>query len=147
MIRQVKYNSLVEYNEDPTIMMQVGLFDQFSEKRDQLAARANSIDNMLNTIQTYPILTKDVEKILFDTAKGYAEIEVGSFDAENGLVNVTAKARDVELINQYIYRLQDQDIFSSVKYSGYTYNQDGTWSINVTCMFAEGVGREAKDEE
>ena len=147
MIRQVKYNRLIEYNEDPTIMMQVGLFDKFSEKRDALAARANSIDNMLNTIQTYPILTKDVEKILFDTAKGYAEIEIGSFDAENGLVNVTAKARDVELINQYIYRLQDQDIFSSVKYSGYTYNQDGTWSINVTCMFAEGVGREAKDEE
>lgn len=145
--RQIKYNVLVAYNEDPTVVMQSSLFDAFSAKRDALSAQANSIDNMLNTINTYPVLTKEVEKILFDTAKGYAEIEIGSFDAENGLVNVTAKAYDVELINQYIYRLEEQDIFSSVKYSGYNYNQDGTWSINVTCMFAEAVGREVEENE
>ncbi|MCR5849075.1 MAG: hypothetical protein K6G75_13300 [Lachnospiraceae bacterium] len=147
MTRQIKYNRLVEYNEDPMIVSQALMFDASSARRDTLASRANSIENVLNTIYTYPILTKKVEKILFDTAKGYADIEIGSFDAENGLVNVTASSKDVELINQYIYRLQDQEIFNSVKYTGYNYNQDGTWSINVTCTFAESVGREGVNNE
>ena len=147
MTRQIKYNALVEYNEDPLINSQAMMFDAVASRRDMLASRANSIENILNTINTYPILTKDVEKILFETAKGYADIEIGSFDAENGLVNVTAKARDGERINQYIYRLQEQEIFNSVKYTGYNYNQDGTWSINVTCTFAESVGREVEADE
>ena len=63
------------------------------------------------------------------------------------MVNVTAKARDVDRINQYIYRLEEQEIFNSVKYTGYNYNQDGTWSINVTCTFAESVGREVENDE
>ena len=147
MSRQIKYNILEKYNEDPVVTSQAMMFDAVSLRRDELASRANSIENVLNTINTYPILTKDVEKILFDTAKGYADIEIGSFDADNGLVNVTAKAKDVERINQYIFRLQEQDIFNSVKYTGYNYNQDGTWSINVTCTFAEGVGREGDSDE
>ncbi len=142
MTRQIKYDALTEYNEDPLVVSQSQMFDAVSARRDTLASRANSIKNVLDTINTYPVLTKDVEKILKDTAKGYADIEIGSFDAENGLVNVTAKAKDVEKINQYIFRLEEQDIFNSVKYTGYNYNQDGTWSINVTCTFAQSVGRE-----
>ena len=147
MSRQIKYDALVEYNENPAIVSQAMMFDSVSQRRDTLASRANSIENVLDTINTYPILTKDIENILKETAKGYADIEIGSFDAENGLVNVTANATDVELINQYIFRLQERDIFNSVKYTGYNYNQDGTWSINVTCTFAEGVGREGDSDE
>ena len=147
MSRQVVYDDLVEYNEDPMVISQATMFDAFSERRDTLASRANSIRNVLNTINTYPVLTSEVESILYRTASGYADIKIGSFDADNGLVNVTATAKDVELINQYIYRLQEQDIFSSVQYSGYNYNQDGTWSINVTCTFAQSVGREGVTNE
>ncbi len=145
MIRQSRYNELVEYNEDPMVVSQAAMFDAFSARRDTLASRANSIRNVLNTIDTYPVFTREVERLLQKTASGYADITIGSFDAENGLVNVTARATDVEMINQYIYRLQEQEIFSSVRYSGYTYNQDGTWSINVTCTFAESVGREVEE--
>ena len=145
--RQKVYDDLIEYNEDPNIVAQVNLFDAMSLRRDALAAQSNSISNVLATIETYPILNDDVIQKLKDTAKGYAEIEIGSFDAENGLVNVTAKADDVELINQYIDRLEEQDMFSSVRYSGYNMTQDGTWSINVVCTFAAGVGREGEQHE
>jgi malonyl CoA-acyl carrier protein transacylase len=117
------------------------LFDTFSDKRDRLAAQSNSIDNMLNTIETYPILNDQVISVLQDTAQGYAQIEIGNFNADSGIVNVSAKAKDVEKINEYIKRLEEKEIFNSVKYSGYVMNQDGTWTINVICTFAEGVGR------
>ena len=139
--RQKKYDELKEYNENPAIVSQAMLFDTFSAKRDKLAAQSNSIDNMLNTIETYPVLSDEVINILQDTAKGYAQIEIGNFSADSGIVNVTAKAKDVEKINEYIKRLEEKEIFNSVKYSGYTMNQDGTWTINVICTFAEGVGR------
>ena len=142
--RQKKYDELKEYNENPAIVSQAMLFDTFSTKRDRLAAQSNSIDNMLNTIETYPILNDYVINVLQETAKGYATIEIGNFNADSGVVNVAAKAKDVEKINEYIKRLEEKDIFNSVKYSGYTMNSDGTWTINVTCTFAEGVGREDK---
>ena len=141
---QSKYDELVEYNENPTIMSQALLFDSLSITRDRLSAEANSIQNVIDTIDTYPILDDNVIDILEKTATGYADIEIGSFDAESGIVNVAAKAKDVELINQYVYRLEEQDIFNSVKYSGYTMNDDGSWTINVLCTFAEGVGREGE---
>ncbi|MCR4609757.1 MAG: hypothetical protein K5750_08715 [Eubacterium sp.] len=139
--RENRYNELKEYNENPAIVSQAMLFDTFSEKRDRLAAQSNSIDNMLNTIDTYPVLSDDVIAVIRDTAKGYAEIEIGNFNAESGVVNVTAKAKDVEKINEYIKRLEERDIFNSVKYTGYSMNQDNTWTINVVCTFAQGVGR------
>ncbi len=139
--RQKKYDELKEYNENPAIVSQAMLFDTFSDKRDRLAAQSNSIDNMLNTIETYPILNDQVISVLQDTAQGYAQIEIGNFNADSGIVNVSAKAKDVEKINEYIKRLEEKEIFNSVKYSGYVMNQDGTWTINVICTFAEGVGR------
>lgn len=142
--RQKKYDELKEYNENPAVVSQAMLFDTFSVKRDKLAAQSNSIDNMLNTIETYPILNDEIIKILQETAKGYATIEIGNFNADSGVVNVAAKAKDVEKINEYIKRLEEKDIFNSVKYSGYTMNSDGTWTINVNCTFAEGVGRGEK---
>ena len=142
--RQSEYDSLVEYNTDPTVMSQVSLFDALSARRDALSAQSNSIRNVLDTIETYPILNDEIIDVLENTAKGYADIKIGSFDAENGLVNVTATAKDVEKINQYIDRLEEQEIFNNVTYSGYTKLSDGTWSINVKCIFAEGVGRDGE---
>ncbi len=139
--RQKKYDELKEYNENPAVVSQAMLFDTFSTKRDKLAAQSNSIDNMLNTIETYPVLNDEVINIIRETAQGYAEIEIGNFNADSGIVNVSAKAKDVEKINEYIKRLEEKEIFNSVKYSGYTMNQDNTWTINVICTFAEGVGR------
>ncbi len=143
-MRQKEYDELVEYNTDPTVVAQASMFDAMSVRRDALAAQANSIRNVLNTIETYPILNDDVIKVIEETAEGYADIEIGSFDAENGHVNVTATAKDVEKINQYIDRLEEQEIFEDVTYSGYNMLKDGTWSINVKCIFAEGVGREGE---
>ncbi|HCA20995.1 MAG TPA: hypothetical protein DEO87_01300, partial [Lachnospiraceae bacterium] len=142
--RQKKYDDLKEYNENPAIVSQAMLFDTFSTKRDKLAAQSNSIDNMLNTIETYPVLNDEVINVIRETAQGYAEIEIGNFNADSGIVNVSAKAKDVEKINEYIKRLEEKEIFNSVKYSGYTMNQDNTWTINVICTFAEGVGRGEK---
>lgn len=144
LMRQKEYDALVEYNTDPSVVAQASLFDNLSVKRDALAAQANSIRNVLDTIETYPILNDEIIKVLEDTAQGYAKIEIGSFDAENGHVNVTATANDVEKINQYIDRLEEQEIFKEVTYSGYNMLQDGTWSINVKCIFAESVGREGE---
>ena len=51
------------------------------------------------------------------------------------------------LAHAFEYQDEESCIFNSVEYSGYNYNQDGTWSINVICTFAQSVGREGVNDE
>jgi hypothetical protein len=65
-----------------------------------------------------------------------------SFQADEGLVTVTAKAENVDDINKFIRELNGEDIFNKVDYTGYSYDeQTQLWDIHVTCTLTEAAGR------
>ena len=130
------------YNENPATLMQLGVYDQAVSDIQEGSDRYNSYVNIKNAVETYPIFNEKIREPLERCATGYAEIEITSFDAMAGALSFTANSERVQDINKFIARIQDEDIFSSVSYSGYSLNgSDNTWNIHVTCILAESAGR------
>ena len=101
-----------------------------------------AIDKVREDVATYPVATDDVISIIRVCAAGYASVEITGFNAEAGSLDLTAKAAEVDMIKEYIYRLMDEKIFSDVHYTGYHFDESTQlWNIDVTCTLAESAGR------
>lgn len=67
---------------------------------------------------------------------------IKSFDAQTGVISVDTAAPDVEIINQFIDRLEEKDIFERLDYTGYTWSdKSGMWTINLVCCLSEMAGK------
>jgi len=146
MIRQSRLDELTDYNE--SVETTAMFYDMEAERRDNLAAKYNSINSVVETIESYPVCNEKVISILQNTAAGYADIEISSFDADAGKVSFTARSGDVNDIYKYIDRLFEEDIFSNVEHTGYTYEAaDDTYLIHVDCTLSESAGRELEKKD
>ena len=145
LIRDAKYNELHEYNTKPTTKMQVNAYNEAVSKRDSMLAKYNGILFVSKCVDSYPICNEEIIQIMEQTARGYATIEVDSFNAESGVVGLTAKSSDVNNIYVYIDHLLAEDIFMKVEHTGYTYDsRAGQYNIHVECTLAEAVGRKTE---
>lgn len=141
-IKQKELDKLVEYNEDPVVMMQVADYDKLLNRNDFLQGQLDSIEGLNANYDTYPVCNDKVTGIIDSCAKGYATVTYNSFDSSAGIVSITAKSAVVDDINKFIKNLNEQEIFSKIDYSGYTYQEsNGMWDIKVTCTLAESAGR------
>ncbi|MBR5420546.1 MAG: hypothetical protein IK115_05290 [Lachnospiraceae bacterium] len=134
--------ALRDYNS--SLLMQADLMD-YELCRYEAASSSEDVNSMKyirSARDTYPVQTSPVIKELEDTAKGYASIEVGSFDAASGTMSFTVSAEKVEDINRFIAELLKIDLFMSVDYTGYSFDEGSElWDVHVSCIMAESAGR------
>ncbi len=143
LIAQSKYDELHSYNTSPTTTLKVLEYENAVADRDAMQNKYNSINTVIDTIDSYPVCTDEVIEVIEETAKGYADIEILSFDADTGHVAFTAKSKVVGDIYKYIDRLLSEKIFMSVEHTGYTLEEKTNYyNIRVECILAPSVGRE-----
>ncbi len=142
LIREARYNEARDYNNSPMVKMQTQEYDDATERRDAALAKYNSINTFVDTIESYPVCSDEIIGIIEETARGYASIEILSFNAEQGQVTFSAKADNVNDIYKYIDKLLEEEIFMKVDHTGYTYDSStDLYDIHVNCTLAESVGR------
>lgn len=142
-VKKRELQEMKDYNESPTTLMEVARYDVLLERNSFLAAQYNAIDGVNQNLYTYPLCDRDIMNIIYDCAGGYATITFDSFDADLGIITVTAKSDTVDNINKFIKQLSAVDIFSNVDYTGYSYVEEtGLWDIHVTFTLAESAGRD-----
>lgn len=142
LIRQAAFKEIDAYNTSPAVIQSVTEYDMLTGRNRYLYAQYDAIADLQENIYTYPVCNSSITEKIRQCALGYAEVKFDSFDAEQGMVQMTASADSVDNINRFIKKLCEQDIFSSVDYTGYAYNDTtGGWDIHVTCTLAEAAGR------
>lgn len=148
-IKQKELDALLEVNESPARMMDLALYDEYSSKNSYLRKQYDATADIEANIATYPLGDDNVLSVFNRCAKeGKASFDYSSFDAVNGEISIVAKAADVENINSFIKLLLNEEMFTSVNYTGYNYSDETElWNINVTCVLAESAGRPAKKSE
>ena len=93
---------------------------------------------------SYPNFNSKLQTVLEECAGSEVELEIKSFNRDSGVLSFGASAREVSKISEFIERLQEQEIFEAVEYSGYTLTAGkDSYSIHVVCVMAEGAGRKA----
>ena len=121
---------------------QITWYDMTVAENEFISAQYRSIVGLDENIYTYPVCNTDVRNLIRQCAGKYAEVSFESFDADSGIVTFTATSKTVDEINLFIAELNKQDIFNSVDYSGYSYQESTEkWDIHVNCTLAESAGR------
>lgn len=145
LIKENQYEKAKSYNESPEVIMQSAQYDAAVKRRDDMLSKYNSINTFVETLDSYPVCSDEVIDVIENTARGYADIDILSFNAEEGKVTFSAKSDNVNDIYKYIDQLLAEDIFMTVDHTGYTYDDaDELYDIHVNCTLAESVGRESE---
>ena len=141
-LKKQELQKLKEYNESPATIMEVARYDVLLEQTSYLSNQYNAIVGVNQNLYTYPVCNCEVMSVVDDCAQGLVTVTFDSFDADLGVLTMTARADTVDNINKFIRNLCGVDIFSNVDYTGYSYvESDELWDIHVTCTLAESAGR------
>lgn len=142
LVRKTTLDTITAYNQSPNIILSVTEYDMLTGRNQYLYAQQEAITDLKENINTYPTGNTKVIDRIQSCATGYAQAQFDAFDAKEGTLEMTASSDSVDNINRFIKKLCEQDIFSSVDYTGYAYNDTkGCWDIHVTCTLAEAAGR------
>lgn len=134
--------ALETYNNSDEIVTKTLEYDEYSDRNYFLSSQYTAIEEVDENIATYPAGNSKVLNVFEECALGYANVEFESFDAVEGVISISVKAANVEEINKFIKKLTEKDMFNSVDYTGYHFDE-GTnlWDVNVNCVLSESAGR------
>jgi Tfp pilus assembly protein PilN len=141
-MKQSKVKALEEQINDPVVLDQLNEYEMFMERNSFLQQQYDAIEDLNENITSYPVCNDDVLRVIEECRGSFAIVQFDSFDADQGLVSVTARAENVDDINKFIKQLNERELFKKIDYTGYSYDeQTALWDIHVTCTLTEAAGR------
>lgn len=139
--KQNELNELMEHTADPVTVLLAGDYDDLMDRNEYLVSRYYAVADINENLATYPWATGEITDILYRLAEGYAQISISRCNADSGTTDFSAEASDPQKISDFIGLLKEQDFFCDVSYGGYTYNENGSYHVDVSCVLAEAAGR------
>jgi hypothetical protein len=141
-INGIKIKNLQNYLSTPEVSDTTQEYDNLVASNQELAKTENDVDNVWKYVDSYPTYNTDVENVIKTCAEGLANVEISSFKASTGTIEVKTTAENVDLIHTYIEVLKKQPIFHDVNYSGYAYGGEGEgWTVKVDCTLSDIAGK------
>ena len=117
-------------------------FEMASASVNAMNTKINLVEDTWEHLMSYPVINSSVEQAVRNCAGDQVSIELKSFQRDSGVLTLVAEADDVRNISDFIAKLQQQEIFEAVEYSGFTYVTGAdNYNIHVVCCMAEGAGR------
>ncbi len=140
--RKKELREIEDYNSSYEVIMNAADYDMYQTRNEYLQKQYEAIASVEKNLASFPCGNSNVMAVFEKCAKGYAEVQYEAFDAKEGTVVILANAANVEDINKFIQNLTAEEVFNSVDYTGYEYQEAAdSWNIYVTCILAESAGR------
>ncbi len=139
-------DSLVNYNNDPQNKNGVAEYDAAAERVAVLSRHYGGLRALETNVNSYPAAIGSVWSVIRQDAAGVGEARITGYDSVSGELSFTTSFHDVAMVNEFIGRLKEEDIFESVDYKGYseTGSEDGSdrWTALLSCRLSEQAGRD-----
>ncbi len=131
------------YINDPVNLETCNLVDVVQAAISALSRQVSELKWVEGCIQSFPYMNSRVVQELQNCAQAQSvELDIRSYEASSGALNVDAKAADVTMINRFIDTLEQSGIFDNVRYSGYNYEETTRmYTINMSCYLSENAGK------
>ena len=137
-----KLEEVRSYNESPEVLEQSARYDEVEAQMQWEQMQKAALMKAARNIESYPYFNSSITDVIESCTMGEVTFSIKSFDAQTGVISVDTAAPDVEIINQFIDRLEEKDIFERLDYTGYTWSDEsGMWTINLVCYLSEMAGK------
>ncbi|MBR4183133.1 MAG: hypothetical protein IKQ56_04840 [Lachnospiraceae bacterium] len=139
---KAKLKQLQDYISNPSIRLDAAKYDVLADEIGYISDHVNAMRLLDAGIDSYPLPVYDVNKIVDAAAVGLGTVTIDNYNATTGVLGVTARFVEVDMINTFIDRLSAQDCFYAVNYTGYSeISSSGEWVANLECILADSAGR------
>ncbi len=141
--KKAELQELQDYIHDPVNLEQCAEADLVQGQIAELSGKIAQIRWVEGCILSYPYMNSSVVQELQNCASAQAvDLEIRSYNAQDGALSMDARAEEVTLINQFIDMLEASGIFDDIQYSGYSFDETSLlYTINVNCYLSENAGR------
>ena len=133
LLESEKIDDINDWINDSQIQQQYQEADEVMKESERLVEQKLQVEQMKQNLETYPDLDADIIARIVDVSGSNMNVEVKSMDAETGLLTFHAVSSAVIDIPEYVNKLTQTGLFSSVDYSGYQY-QDGEYTLDLSCI-------------
>lgn len=118
-------------------------YEMSMTKVDTMRSEMREAEDFWDKLMSYPVLSTAISEKIVAHAGSDVTATVRSFQRDSGVLSLEAEAKDVRAISTFVASLQEDELFASVEYSGYTYAEStDLYTIHVVCCLAEGAGRQ-----
>ncbi len=122
-------------------------YDAKKAELQELEKLMEASEKAIGRVGSYPLPTSEVADVIYRCADGLADVTITGYDSVTGVLSVSSSAEDVAVVNRYIELLRQEDVFSDVYYTGYSFDEKvETWVVKVVCTLADDAGREKEAE-
>lgn len=140
--KKKELKELEDYNENPVNKYGALDYDRAASRVELYSNHVNGLRLLETNIDSYPLPLNEIGKKIVNAAVGLGEVTVDNYNASTGTIGITAKFNEVDMVNTFIDRLDGQDCFYQVNYTGYSeVNASGQWVANLECILSESAGR------
>lgn len=131
-VTSARIRSLERWMEDETVQSQYTEAEALQKQSDDLRTSMYQAAQTTQNLATYPDLTDEMIREITDAGGSDLTVEIRSMDMDTGTLGFNAVSGNVIDIPGYIKKLQDTGLFSSVDYTGYTYDND-QYALSLVC--------------
>lgn len=121
-----------DWINDPQIQQEYQAANKLRLELEALQDTVRQVNNMKTNLATYPDLTEDVIKEITDAGGKSMDIEVQNLDMETGTLGFNAVSKKVIDIPSYVQKLRQTGLFTTVDYTGYSY-EENEYQLTLSC--------------
>lgn len=125
--------SLEDYISSPDTIAKCEEYDRLSGESGKIARQIGSVKAFRTVFEEYPKVDRKLLEEMQKQAGSNVSMEITGFNSDNGSLNFTCAAAQVEDINRFVDSLEKTKILTNLKYGGYEYVEN-TEMWNVTIM-------------
>ena len=131
------------FNKSESVIAACEEYDAVSNEIRIYGTLSGSAQSLEKMVKMYPMMDSTVVRSVASCADGLVHTEISSYSAGNGILELDTNAANVDLIHRFVARLEDEELFEEIDYTGYQQISDGTWSVTVRCTM---TGREVEED-
>ena len=128
-----KNEKIEDWINDPQIQSEYQEANAVREESDRLDSIQNQVEQTKSNLATYPDLDAEMIAKIVDVGGSAMTVQIKTMDSETGELTFNAVSSAVIDIPAYVRKLSETGLFSTVNYSGYSYN-DGEYSLMLSCV-------------
>jgi len=145
LVRGAKENELADLTTFITSSpeaLKMPEYEKLSAQVTKANAMISGVAGIHAILDSYPVPSSMVKNSIRAQAASGVDVEFIGYDSATGALDMRTTVNQADEIETYINRLQDTGLFSSIEYTGFTFQEtQGNYMINVSCYLSQTAGR------
>ena len=129
------------YLTDPTNLAEKEIILTIRGQLAKVNAEATKLSKALAAVESYPAINTMLLREIEACSGAAISISISGYQASTGKLDYIAVSTVVIDIPDYIKTLEQSPLFDSVAYSGYNYNPEVGYHVNVSFNLNETAGK------